>query len=273
MSYKTLAQTAIFILILVAFLAVPGRAEAGGLCGGTYIVDPGDTLEKIAATCGMAVGDIYTANPGISSSLYTGQTLNLAVSNPGSSAVTMTIYNSGPVSNNNYVSPVSANTASVSYNGIYIVHYGDTFSGIASRFGVSVPNLWAANPNIWNINIIYAGQVIHVPGSTWYSPMPTPVESADHLSFGTVPASTPKGKVRLSNQANADVYVSLQGTTRDGTDVINEYTVRGNMTVTIPAGWYTYVAWVGGQEFVGQFNLGKGSDHTITFHSHEVIVE
>jgi hypothetical protein len=93
------------------------------------------------------------------------------------------------------------------------------------------------------------------------------------LSYGTVPPGTLYGKVQLSNKANGDVYVSLQGTTRDGVSVINEYPVDGTMSVKVPAGWYVYVAWVGGQKFEGQFNLGGGSEHAITFYSKKVVVQ
>jgi hypothetical protein len=69
------------------------------------------------------------------------------------------------------------------------------------------------------------------------------------------------------------VYISLQGTTSDGVNVINEYTVDGTMNVKVPAGGYYYVAWVGGENYTGSFNLGKGSDHTITFYKDRVVVE
>ena len=76
--------------------------------------------------------------------------------------------------------------------------------------------------------------------------------------------------LQLSNKANGKVYVSLQGTARDGTNVIREYPVSGTFSVTIPAGYYDYVAWVGGQEFSGAINLPGHSSHSITFHSNEV---
>ena len=44
----------------------------------------------------------------------------------------------------------------------YTVRFGDTLSGIARRFGVSVLTLARAN-NIANINRIYAGQVLVIP--------------------------------------------------------------------------------------------------------------
>ncbi|MDP1714117.1 MAG: LysM peptidoglycan-binding domain-containing protein [Anaerolineales bacterium] len=252
MSNKGFAQVSVLVLFLLAFLVTPLSVQAGGVCGGTYVVEQGETVETIAAKCGTKVSAIYAANPGISGSLYTGQVLTV----PGSN------YNNQ--SNNEIYS---------SNNGTYIVQYGDTFSVIASRFGVSMYDLWIANPYIWDINVLYAGQVIHVPGSSWVAIVPTPAKTPIPLSYGTVPKGTPYGAIKLSNKANADVYVSLQGTTRDGIQVINEYPVSKTLNVEVPAGWYVYVAWVGGQKFVGQFNLGGDSDHSITFYSNKVTVD
>ncbi len=44
----------------------------------------------------------------------------------------------------------------------YTVQAGDTLSGIANKFGVSVSALAAAN-GIQNLNLIYAGQVLRIP--------------------------------------------------------------------------------------------------------------
>lgn len=301
MSRKAFAQVSVLILILLAFLAIPGSAQAGGACGSTYIVQWGDTLDVIAWRCGTSVSALYAANPGLSGYLYAGQVLMM----PGG---------------------YYCNCPPVSYSGTYIVQPGDTFSGIASRFRVSIYDLWAANPHIWNINVIYAGQVIYVPtsagqvvyapapaayapapagqpvygsasageiygtasgqvvyippstGQVYYAPgsytiVPTPTAEPVPLSYGEVPPGAPYGSIRLSNKAKADVYVSLQGTTRDGFNVINEYPVSGTFNVKIPAAWYNYVAWVGGKKFQGGFHLGGDSDHTITFYSNKVVVD
>ena len=42
---------------------------------------------------------------------------------------------------------------------------GDTLSGIAARLGTTVSALLAANPQIRNPNLIYAGQTLNLPGS------------------------------------------------------------------------------------------------------------
>jgi LysM repeat protein len=250
---KVLAQVLVLIILLLALLGIPLGAQAGGVCGGTYVVDAGDTVDSIAAMCGTSASAIYAANPGVSGTLYAGQVLIL----PGSSAPVP----STPIPS----TPIPTSAPSGTY---YVVQPGDTFSGIASRYGLSVQQLWAANPQIWNINYIYPGQVIYIPagGQTVYPPTAEPVP----LSYGTVPAGTKYGHVRLVDSTSSDIYVSLQGTTKDGVKVIREYPVSGSMTVKVPAGYYIYVAWVGGVKHSGQFNLGSGGDHTITFYDNKV---
>ena len=45
----------------------------------------------------------------------------------------------------------------------YVVHQGDTLSGLAQSFGVSLSALEAANPRITDPNLIFSGQVILIP--------------------------------------------------------------------------------------------------------------
>jgi LysM repeat protein len=266
MSVKRFVQGLVFVFFLLVFLAVPVGVQAGGVCGGTYVVDAGDTLGSIAAKCGTTVSAITTANPGVSDPLRSGQTLTLPGSGSSGSGVNTSIVSSSSstttTTTTNYYRP------QINYgNGTYIVQYGDTFSGIASRYGVTVNQLWAANPQIWNINWLYAGQLIYLPGYTNYSGNAS--ATSVPLSYGNVPAGTPNGTVWLDNRSGGDIYVSLQGTTRDGIKVINEYPVSASMRVKVPAGWYVYVAWVGGRKYEGQFQLGQGSDRTIKFYNNK----
>jgi len=311
MSHKTFAQVSVLILILVALLAIPLSARAGGVCDSTYVVQWGDTLDTIAWRFGVTVYDLYAANPGLSGYLYVGQVLAIPYSD--------------------YCSPAN-------YTVAYVIQFGDTFGGIAARYGVSVYDLWTANQHIADINYLYVGQVIYVPASagqmvyapplsgqityapapagqvtympasageiyastttgqvvyippaagqvvyplpstgqvyvpssTWYAISPTPTEEAVPLSYGTVPYGTPKGKIKLVNKANGDVYVSLQGATYN---IIEEYPVSDAMLVKLPVGQYDYVAWVGGQQFTGYFSLNAEWDRTMTFYSNKVVVE
>jgi LysM repeat protein len=273
MSVKSFAQISVVVLLLLAFFAIPAVAQAGGVCGGTYIVDAGDTLNSIAAKCGTSVSAITSANPGIADPLRSGQTLTLPGNSTSGNSVSSSIVSSSST-NTTYTTYTTSNySPPVTYNnGTYTVVYGDTFSTIASRYGLSINQLWAANPQIWNINWLYVGQLIYLPSHSTSST--TYTDTSVPLSYGTVPAGTAYGRVRLVNKSSGDIYVSLQGTTRDDVHVINEYPVgSGSMTVKVPAGWYVYVAWVNGQKYEGQFQLGKDSDHTLTFSNSKTVVE
>jgi hypothetical protein len=65
--------------------------------------------------------------------------------------------------NNSYAYPSHARTT------FYRVHFGDTLSRIAARFGTSVGAILGANPRIYNPNLIFAGMPLWVPvGSMHY---------------------------------------------------------------------------------------------------------
>ena len=96
------------------------------------MIQPGDTLRKLAFRWGVTINDILAANPQITnpSLIYVWQVINI----PGSSGA-----------------PV-----------YYTVQRGDTLQIIAVRYGTSVYNLQLLNPQIWNPNWIFAGMVIRV---------------------------------------------------------------------------------------------------------------
>ncbi len=331
---KTFVQISITGLILLALFATPVSTRAGGACGGTYTIQQDETIDTLAATCGTTTSAIYAANPGISENLYAGQVLTIPSSNCANCAPTYSncdqsncapsYYNCNqancaPGYSNcdqsncapGYYNCNQVNCVQTSSNGTtYVVQFGDTFGEIANRFGVSVNDLWSANPNIGDVNLLYPGEVLNIPSSSWATPVPTPpwygpqynspqygpqygsqsgspwygsypppswyryaptpTEISTPLSYGKVSPGTPNATLELSNKANGKVYVSLQGTARDGTNIIREYPVWGTFSVTIPAGYYYYVASVGGQEFTGTFNLPGHSSHSLTFHSNEV---
>lgn len=62
--------------------------------------------------------------------------------------------------------PVFAQESSSSLE--YVVQPGDTLTGIAARFGVTVDDLFAAN-EISSPNQLYSGQILIIPGVDWIS--------------------------------------------------------------------------------------------------------
>jgi LysM repeat protein len=149
MANKTFIRFVLLAAILLGSFASAGSAQAGGYCGATYTVLWGDTLGRIASICGVTIDAIYAANPGLGSVIYAGQVINI----PGG------IPNPPPPSN----PPPSSG-----YGGTYVVQYGDTMRKIADRYGINVYDLIAVNPQIWNPNLIYVGQVIHLPARPVY---------------------------------------------------------------------------------------------------------
>jgi lysozyme len=114
----------------LGFAAQPALADGYYTCTQTYVVQRGDNLFRIAQRFGTTVWALQQLN-GIANPnrVYAGQVLCVAQGYTGST---------------------------------YVVQYGDTLARIARRFGVNLYSLAQAN-NIWNINRIYAGQVLVIP--------------------------------------------------------------------------------------------------------------
>lgn len=125
-----------------------------------YTVRYGDTLSDIASRYGMTVNALVTLN-GIKNAnlIYPGQALRVADSGQGSN--------------------VSQKATTTTMTGSYTVRYGDTLSGIASRYGTSASTLASIN-GISNPNWIYPGQVLKLSGGS--STRSYTVRSGDTLS-------------------------------------------------------------------------------------------
>jgi LysM repeat protein len=81
----------------------------------------------------------------------------------------------------------------------YLVHPGDTLSGIAASHGVSLAAVEAANSRMSDPNLIYAGQTVEIPGGSSAShgsstPQAATAQSstaAQGASQSAAPASSP----------------------------------------------------------------------------------
>lgn len=98
-----------------------------------YIVKSGDSLWKISKAHNVSVANLKSWNNLSSDVIYPGQVLKINSTSSG--------------------------------NSTYVVVKGDTFSGIAKKYNMTVAALKALNPQIENINIIKVGQVITVSGN------------------------------------------------------------------------------------------------------------
>ncbi|PJF22239.1 MAG: hypothetical protein CUN56_07030 [Phototrophicales bacterium] len=118
----------------------------------TYTVKPGDTLRDIALRYNTTVEGLVQANNITSNSIiYPGQVLTL------------------PATGGAVIAPAVSSTQSTSViyrtvvNGYYRVQYGDTLSAIARSFNVDMWSIARAN-YILNLNAIYVGQLLRIPG-------------------------------------------------------------------------------------------------------------
>lgn len=128
-----------------------------------YTVKSGDTLSAIASRYGMTVNALVALN-GIQNAnlIYPGQVLRVADSGAGSTVTKKA------------TTPITSTGTQV-----YTVRYGDTLSGIASRYGTSTSTLASIN-GISNPNWIYPGQVLKLSGGS--STRVYTVRSGDTLS-------------------------------------------------------------------------------------------
>ena len=164
----------------------------------SYIVQPGDTLSEIASRYGTTVQELvainHLANPNL---IFPGETLRVTTNSTvhgsetrGTGSITYTVQRGNTLSqianaygvtvshiveindiqNPNLIYPgeklritESTNTTlnPVIQNNYYTVQRGDTLSGIARRYGVTVQYLVNLN-GIINPNLIYPGQLIKV---------------------------------------------------------------------------------------------------------------
>lgn len=143
MAHKSVVRLVLLAAVLLGSFASAGSTQAGGYCGATYTVQWGDTIGRIASICGVTADAIYAANPSLGAYLYAGQVIKIPGGIPNPPSVPAT-------------------------SGTYVVQYGDTLGKIAARIGSSVADILAVNPQIWNPNLIYVGQVINLPAHPVY---------------------------------------------------------------------------------------------------------
>jgi LysM repeat protein len=141
-----------------------------------YTVKAGDTLFAIALKFGTTVSAIMQANNLSSTLIFVGQTLKIPT---GSS--------SGGTSGGSTSGGTSGGTPGVCGSS-YVVKPGDTLGIIANKCGVSASAIVTLN-GLVNINLIFVGQTLKLPGTTVVNnppPVVTPIPT-------TTPAPTTGG--------------------------------------------------------------------------------
>jgi LysM repeat protein len=189
MTPKRTIQLVLSIVILVSSFASAGSALAWG-CASYITVQWGDTLSGIASLCGTTQDAIRAANPGLGTWVYAGQVLYIPMGSSPAPYVPPAPYGGNYTVQWGETLGIIASRIGVSVNDIlainpqitnaslvyagqvislpaaapvyYTVCAGDTMRIIAGKYGTSVYSLQLLNPNIYDINLIYPGQVIRV---------------------------------------------------------------------------------------------------------------
>jgi LysM repeat protein len=173
----------------------------------TYIVQPGDSLTRIAARYGLSVSQLAAANGlGATSWVYSGQRLRIPTGAPLSAA------------------PAPSGTT-------YAVQRGDTLLSIAARHGVSVSRLATLNGLYWN-SWVYVGQQLAIPGSQ-VAPAPAVSPPASGGQVYIVRAGDTLSSIA---RAHGTTVNALSATNR-----LTSHTIYVGQRLTIPAGGTTPV--------------------------------
>ncbi len=202
MQNRRMLSALVVVIVLAASLMSVGNARAASGCQGYVTVYWGDTLSGLAAQCGTTVGAIQAANPGMGWWLYAGQVIYMPVSTQA----------------------CTSNVARPSGYPTYVVQPGDTLANIGSRYGLSVNQILAVNPQICNPNVIYVGQTINLPTGGAYYPPPTP---ATYLTPYPTYAPAPYPTPCYCNPTPYPTYYPTAAPTSTG---------YGNLTVTYGKG-------------------------------------
>jgi LysM repeat protein len=134
----------LLVLFLWAFTVLPAAGQ-----GVTYVVQPGDSLSRIALVYGVTVDAIVQANSLPSPDfIWISQKLTIPVQ--------------GPLPQSN---------AAAGSSRIYTVKLGDTLASIAAEVGVSQAALIATN-GIQDPDFLWVGQKLVIPGAPDVSTLP-----------------------------------------------------------------------------------------------------
>ena len=199
--------TKLLLPLAIVALALPASASAAF----QHVVATGESLSSVAAADGLSVDQLAAAN-GLSAAaqLVAGALLTIPPQSATgvTSAAASTV--AAPSSVTGETSEQSATPVSASGGG-YVVQPGDTLSGIAARYGVSVASLAAVNgldPN----GLLLAGSTLSVNGAPVSTVQPTVVQTVSQPVSSTVStASGPQPTAETVSASTVGAIASANG--------------------------------------------------------------
>lgn len=133
-----------------------------------YTIVRGDTMSAIATRFGVPTQSLLSANGlGWSSIIYPGQSVvipgRIVTSPPAPDAGTIDLTPVVDVTPIDQAPPPAPTPPPAPANTTYVIRTGDTVTGIAAKFGVSIQAVLDAN-GLTRSSIIYAGRTLVIPG-------------------------------------------------------------------------------------------------------------
>jgi LysM repeat protein/3D (Asp-Asp-Asp) domain-containing protein len=222
MQLRLLLAAALVSTLVVA--VPPSRAAAEAV---EHVVQPGDTLGRIAVHYGVSLAELVAvnaiANPDL---IHPGQVLHL----PGAPAA-----EPAPAAPEQRAELSARGGERPAEAAVHIVQPGDTLTWIARHYGVSVSDLLALNP-LPNPNLLNIGQEIILPGDAAAQPAPVAAPAPRHPAVG--------GRFPIGTTITGKVTMyCLRGVMRYG-EYVHQGAAAGDPSV-FPAGTIVEVAGLG----------------------------
>ncbi|MBL8145895.1 MAG: LysM peptidoglycan-binding domain-containing protein [Anaerolineae bacterium] len=239
MSRKTLAVVMLVVLAGLLLAALPASAQSVTYV--SYVVQPNDSLSKIAMQYCTTWQEIYNLNYAVIGSnpnILTPGTVLVVPNRCGTGSVPpgCTVYDHGP----------SMYAQGYVQGNIYTVAYGDTWYSVGVRFGLPYQTIQQAN-GYAETSPLYAGTQLIIPGLCGSSSTPPPVATPPPASTTCSITIYPSKTV----YAQPDYNSTLIGVTQpNSTYPVNGAWVQG------PSGsrWYP----IAGFEAPGYVNVYSG---------------
>jgi len=250
----------LIILSVLILVAQPVAAKMDTPCGGTHIVQRGETLSSIAMRYGVNMWTLAQANGIINPNhVYVGQRLTI----PGGVCTT----------------PAPSGRT-------HIVQRGENLNIIARRYGVSIWAISQAN-GLRNLNLLYTGQRLIIPGT---APAPAPKPATQPVtSSGTwhgeyYKGTTPEGGPILTRNSKS-VNFHWELSSPDSRIPCDQFSARWSNTIKFKGGVYRFTLtvddgariWVDDQQVLDVWKIQPETTHTfdvtLTSGEHTLTIE